>query len=504
MRFVVLLISLFGLSVMVWLTPAGAGRSAQAGPLLQADADEGRALFQQKCIGCHAIQAQGIAGGETGPDLSDFAQRRQIAGVLTNTPVNLGLWLANPQRYKPGIDMPALGLGGDEITALVRFLRQPAPTASAPTPATPAPPLLATATDLTIRLEPAYRGLNRPLLLTHAGDGSGNVYIVERAGRIRVGKDGELRRQPFLDITRRVSRLRGERGLLSLAFHPEFAQNGYLFVTYTDRRGDSVISRFTALPDRSAADPSSEKVILRIKQPYDTHNVDHIAFGPDGMLWIGAGDGGSRGDPRGNGQNLGTLLGKLLRIDVDRGDPYAIPPDNPFVGVSNARGEIWALGVRNPWRFAFDRETDALYFGDVGQDTWEEINVVPLSRGGYNFGWNRMEGARCFPPDAVCDASGLTWPVAEYSQETDGCSVIGGYVYRGRRFPSLSGVYFFADYCEGTIWRLDRDVNGAWQHRVVYLSDSAFAGFSSFGQDEAGELYVTALGEGVVYRIMTP
>lgn len=503
MRFAVSLASLLLIGATVCL--AGGSHPAAARPSFQFQGDDGlgRALFQHRCSGCHAIQAQGINGGETGPDLSNFAQRRQIAGVLANTPVNLGLWLANPQRYKPGVEMPALGLGGDEITALVRFLRQPSSSAPASAAAAPIQPASASS-DLAIRLEPVYRGLNRPLLLTHAGDGSGNVYIVERAGRIRVGKDGTLRREPFLDITRRVSQLRGERGLLSAAFHPEFAQNGYLFVNYTDRRGDSMISRFTTQADHSAADPSSEKVILRIEQPFDTHNVNHIAFGPDGMLWIGAGDGGSHGDPRGNGQNLGTLLGKLLRIDVDRGDPYAIPPDNPFAGIPGVRGEIWALGVRNPWRFAFDRQTDALYFGDVGQDTWEEVNVVPLSPGGYNFGWNRMEGAHCFQPDEACDASGLTWPVAEYSQETGGCSVIGGHVYRGQRFPSLGGVYFFADYCKGTIWRLDSDASGAWQHRVAYVSDGRFAGFSSFGVDEAGELYVTALGEGVVYRIATP
>jgi glucose/arabinose dehydrogenase len=360
-----------------------------------------------------------------------------------------------------------------------------------------------------LRLVPVLTGLQQPLFLTHAGDGSGNVYIVEKRGRIRVAKDGHskndqgvVRAQPFLDISSMVRSSGSEQGLLGLAFHPNYRSNGHLFVNYIDASGNTVIARFTASGDKSAVDPGSGKTILAIEQPFANHNGGMLAFGPDGMLWIGMGDGGSGGDPRGNGQNRGALLGKLLRLDVDRGDPYVIPPDSPFAGQPNVRGEIWALGLRNPWRFSFDRLTGDLYIGDVGQNSWEEIDFVPAgSPGGLNFGWNRMEGTHCYPPGRSCDPGGLALPIVEYPTGAEGCSVTGGYVYRGKAIPAAAGVYYFTDYCSGTLWAASRDAAGVWRRTVAVAGSGGNRGHSSLGEDEAGELYVTGLGDGVVYRL---
>ncbi len=349
---------------------------------------------------------------------------------------------------------------------------------------------------------PALTGLVQPLFLTHAGDGSGDLYIVEKRGRVRVAKAGAAPARPFLDISPLVRSSGSEQGLLGLAFHPNYRSNGYLFVNYINRDGDTVIARFTAPGDRSAADPDSQKTVLTVKQPFANHNGGMVAFGPDGMLWIGMGDGGSGGDPKGNGQNLGQVLGKLLRIDVDQGDPYAIPQDNPFVGRPGARGEIWALGLRNPWRFSFDRLTGDLYIGDVGQNAWEEVDFVAAGTpGGMNFGWNLTEGSHCYPEGRSCDRAGLTLPIVDYPNNGGGCSVTGGYVYRGRAIPAAVGIYYFTDYCSGTLWAATRDVAGAWRHTVARPGPGANSGYSSLGEDEAGELYVTSLGDGVVYRL---
>jgi glucose/arabinose dehydrogenase len=353
-----------------------------------------------------------------------------------------------------------------------------------------------------LRLTPAYTGLAQPLFLTHAGDGSGEVYIVEKRGRIRLAKDGAVRGEPFLDISSLVRSSGSEQGLLGLAFHPNFRNNGHLYVNYINQDGNTVIARFTAPGQRRTADPASQKTLLTIAQPFANHNGGMVAFGPDGMLWIGMGDGGSGGDPRGNGQDLTQLLGKLLRIDVDQGDLYGVPRDNPFVDRSSARNEIWALGLRNPWRFSFDRVTGDLYLGDVGQNSWEEINFVAAgTSGGVNFGWNRMEGSRCYSPSQNCDRTGLALPIAEYPNGPQGCSVTGGYVYRGKNIPAAAGVYYYTDYCSGTLWAAYRDATGAWRNTVAIPAPGGNRGYSSFGEDEAGELYVTGLSDGVVYRL---
>lgn len=392
-------------------------------------------------------------------------------------------------------------------------------TAPAPTPTTdrpPAsPPQAATATQApptaaptapppaplgNLRLRPVFTGLAQPVFLTHAGDGSGDVYVVQRGGRIRVAPGGTLRAEPFLDITSIVGSSGSEQGLLGLAFHPNFRSNRYFYVNYTDRRGNTVIARYTAAPGRTAVDPASATVILSYDQPYPNHNGGMLAFGPDGKLWIGTGDGGSGGDPHGNGQNRNHLLGKMLRIDVDAREPYGIPPDNPFATQPDARPEVWATGLRNPWRYSFDRGTGDLWIADVGQNAWEEVNLVPAgSRGGLNFGWNRMEGSRCFPAGRQgCDTAGLELPVGEYGRN-EGCSVTGGYVYRGRAFPALQGRYFFTDFCSGRLWSLERAGDGSWRRTERAV---AGAGISSFGEDEAGELYVTNLNNGTVYQLM--
>ena len=372
-----------------------------------------------------------------------------------------------------------------------------------PTPTTP-PPSAALLSTLKVQLEPLVQGLSQPTATTNDGVDASRLYIVEKGGKILIEQNGNVNDTPFLDITSRVGSSGSEQGLLGLAFHPGYKDNGFLFVDYTDRDGNTVIARFTATADHSTADPATFKEILHIDQPYSNHNGGQVAFGPDGMLYIGMGDGGSEGDPQRQGQNTNTLLGKILRIDVDHGDPYAIPPDNPFANGTGGKPEIWDFGFRNPWRFSFDRQTHDLYIGDVGQDEWEEIDFIAAgTKGGLNFGWNIMEGSHCYRPSTNCDQTGLVLPITEFKHPA-GCSIIGGYVYRGTQFPAIGGVYFFTDYCSGTVWALTRDASGAWTQTVVIASPASYAGsgYSSFGEDLAGELYITDLSNGVVYHLI--
>lgn len=348
-----------------------------------------------------------------------------------------------------------------------------------------------------IYLASSITGLDRPVHITHAGDSSGRLFVVEKAGRIRIVEDGVLSSTPFLDITSRVGSLGSEQGLLSVAFPPDYASKGYFYVNYTDTSGDTVVARYHVTADPDVADPNSEEVLLTVDQPYGNHNGGQLAFGPsDGYLYIGMGDGGAGGDPENRAQNPGSLLGKLLRIDVESGtSPYAVPATNPYTQTNDYRGEIWALGLRNPWRFSFDRQTRDLYIADVGQNIYEEVNYQPASSsGGENYGWNIMEGLHCYNSPG-CDDSGLTPPVVEYDH-SQGCSITGGMVYRGLLDHRMQGVYFYADYCSGRIWGLARD--GAWQSVLLY--DASFS-IASFGEDEAGNLYVTDYDDGVIYAI---
>jgi glucose/arabinose dehydrogenase len=349
-----------------------------------------------------------------------------------------------------------------------------------------------------VTIEMVVNGLERPVAVRAAGDGSGRLFIVEQPGRIRIVDRGILLSTPFLDITNRVRDSSNEQGLLGLAFHPDYASNGRFFVNYTDLSGDTVVaeySRSDGNPDLS--NPMSEAIIITIQQPNANHNGGDLAFGPDGFLWIATGDGGNGGDPQGNGQNPETLLGKLLRVDVDSGSTYTIPLDNPFVNDPMARDEIWALGLRNPWRFSFDRLTGDLYIGDVGQGSWEEIDFEARTNpGGRNYGWNTMEGSHCFG-SSPCSTEGLTLPAAEYSHAL-GCAVTGGYVYRGSRFPALRGLYLYGDFCSGTLWAMARSASGNWTAAEVGQTG---ASISSFGEDESGELYLTDLWTGSVYLV---
>jgi glucose/arabinose dehydrogenase len=328
--------------------------------------------------------------------------------------------------------------------------------------------------------------LERPVDLQ--ADGSGRLFVLEKAGRIRIIENGQMLETPFLDITDRVGSDANEQGLLGLAFHPKYQENGRFFVNYTDTNGDTVIARFQVSSDPKVTDPNSQVPLLQLDQPFANHNGGVLVFGPDGYLYAGLGDGGSQGDPFGNGQNTSVLLGKILRLDVDSAEPYAIPSDNPL------GNEIWAYGLRNPWRISFDRATGDLYIADVGQNQWEEIDFLPAgSPGGANFGWDHREGAHDYEgggPEGMID------PVAEYSHPEGGCTVIGGYVYRGS-MPEWQGIYLYGDYCTGMIWGL-LQINGGWQNQLLFDVDVPI---TSFGQDEAGELYL--LGDtGGIFRLV--
>jgi len=351
----------------------------------------------------------------------------------------------------------------------------------------------------TLELQPVASGLSSPLYLT-APAGDPRLFIVEQAGRIRIVESGQLLAQAFLDIRDRVAS-GGEEGLLGLAFHPNYAGNGYFYVDYTHLNNArdtlyTLIERYSVSPAPDSADSASHKLILRIVQPYTNHNGGLVMFGPDGMLYIGMGDGGSGGDPENRAQNPDSLLGKLLRIDVDHGDPYAIPASNPFAAGGGAP-EIWALGLRNPWRYAFDRTAGLLYIADVGQNLWEEVSVAPAGQGGLNYGWRIMEGLHCFNATS-CSSTGLVQPVVEYGH-ANGCSITGGFVYRGTRAPSLVGQYFYSDYCSGWM-RSFAYANGAVTGQTTWSLNVSLGNVLSFGEDSAGELYVLS-GGGSVYRI---
>lgn len=379
----------------------------------------------------------------------------------------------------------------------------------------------------TLQLQLVANGFTRPVYLTHAGDGSGRLFVVEQDGLIRIlHTDGSLNPIPFLDISDRISSPANgggnEEGLIGLAFPPGYAQKGHFYVYYTDQFGNNQVSRFSLSADPERADPVSEEPILLLEHPnHDNHNGGQIEFGADGYLYIGTGDGGGGGDPSGNTQNPASLLGKLLRIDVEYAAPsrdyttylpclqtgenqsqeppvaYLIPPDNPFIGQAGYRPEIWALGMRNPWRFSFDRQTHDLYIGDVGQNVYEEVDFQPASStGGENYGWNVMEGNHCYNA-STCDATGMLPPVTEYNHDL-GCSITGGYVYRGSTYPALQGLYIYADYCSGKVWGLQND--GGWQFQS--LLDSGM-NVSSFGEGQSGELYLTDLSSGAVYQVIT-
>ncbi|MEX2179463.1 MAG: PQQ-dependent sugar dehydrogenase [Gemmatimonadaceae bacterium] len=340
---------------------------------------------------------------------------------------------------------------------------------------------------------PVVTGLTSPVFLT-APAGDSRLFIVEQPGRIRVVKNGTLLATPFLDIVARVGS-GGERGLLGLAFHPQFATNGFFYVNFTDGDGHTRIERFHATPTSDVASATSATLVLGYDQPFSNHNGGMLLFGPDGMLWIGTGDGGSGGDPQDHGQRLNSLLGKMLRIDV-AGTPYSVPPDNPYLGTAGARAEIWGTGLRNPWRYAFDRTNGLLYVADVGQNAWEEVHVVPGNPGGVNFGWRIMEGSHCRTAEP-CDMTGLNIPVHEYSH-ADGCSITGGFVYRGNAIPGIRGHYFYSDFCAGFLRSFNLFGGIVVDQREWDVGALGFV--TSFGEDASGELYILSTN-GTVYRL---
>jgi glucose/arabinose dehydrogenase len=352
-----------------------------------------------------------------------------------------------------------------------------------------------TSNAVTLSVEQVASRFDQPVYLT-APAGDARLFIVEQPGRIRVVENGRALDKPFLDIVNKV-RSGGEQGLLSVAFHPLYRANGFLFVNYTDNKGDTRIERYTVSADRNVVDAGSAKLILAIDQRYSNHQGGLNLFGPDGMLYIGMGDGGSQGDPHGNGQNPSSLLAKLLRINVDRGDPYTIAAANPYAK-GGGRGEVWAIGLRNPWRFAFDRATGLLYIADVGGSRFEEVNVVPMSAAGVNYGWNIMEGPSCHRSSG-CNQPGLQKPALSYPHGGSVCSVIGGFVYRGRKIPEVQGQYFYSDYCDSWL-RSFGFANG----KVTDEHDwpvGKLGSVTSFGEDSQGELYITT-SSGRVYRII--
>jgi glucose/arabinose dehydrogenase len=348
-----------------------------------------------------------------------------------------------------------------------------------------------------VALQPVATGLTNLVSITNAGDD--RLFITLQDGRIMIFDGTNVRAEPFLDI-RNLVLSGGERGLLSVAFHPRYAQNGLFFVNYTNTNGHTVVARYSVMPqDPNRSNLNSALTILAVQQPFANHNGGQLQFGPDGYLYIGMGDGGSGGDPGNRAQNLLDLLGKLLRIDVDSASPYAIPPSNPYAHVDHARGEIWASGLRNPWRFSFDRASGDLWIADVGQGDWEEIDFQPAtSIGGENYGWRRMEGTHCFNPSSNCNAGNLVLPVVEYDHNV-GCSVTGGFVYRGTRNPRLIGNYVYGDYCSGRIWIATRGAGGAVTSRV--LLDTPL-NISTFGEDASGEMYLGGYSNGTLYRIV--
>jgi glucose/arabinose dehydrogenase len=378
-----------------------------------------------------------------------------------------------------------------------------APTPEPTAPPTPTPTAVPTG-PVAIKLEPVLSGLKDPIDVESA-PGDPRLFVVGQRGMVSIVYGGKVV-GTFLDVSSRISCC-GERGLLGLAFHPDYSSNGKFYVRYTDKSGSLRVSEFKVSADPGKADAASERVLITIPHPkFANHNGGRIAFGPDGYLYIGTGDGGSGGDPSNNGQNLGTLLGKLLRIDVDStadGKPYAIPASNPFVGQAGKRSEIFAYGLRNPYRFGFDRQTGDLWIADVGQDRWEEVDRALASAGGgsgANFGWSVMEGNHCYKPSSGCKTAGLTVPLVEYahgSGDANGCSIIGGFVYRGSAYPDLVGRYLFGDYCTGRIWDVAADASDDAAPQELLKSGLRIVGW---GEGYDGELYVVAVGGGL-YRL---
>jgi glucose/arabinose dehydrogenase len=417
-------------------------------------------------------------------------QRRVVAAAL----LTFAVLLPAPARIEAGASRDA---SASTLNSTDRSAEAGTPVPSARLAADFSP------NNIGISLSTVASGFSSPVLVTNAGDGSGRLFVVEQGGRIKIVKGGSVLSTPFLDIHTGIS-TGGERGLLGLAFHPNFKTNHRIYVNFTNPSGDTAINeyRVTSNPDRVST--TTARRIITIDQPYANHNGGNLAFGPDGYLYIGMGDGGSGGDPGNRAQNVNSLLGKMLRININGTSgsrQYRIPSSNPWVG-RTGRDEIWARGLRNPWRWSFDRTTGYLWIGDVGQARYEEIDRSTKGTHGagwgVNYGWRVMEGRHCYVPSSGCNTSGKTLPLVEYSHDY-GCSVTGGFVYRGSAYPMLRGGYFFADYCSGAIWTVSAVATSP--ARRTFLLDTNM-NISSFGESQSGELYLVDHSGGGVYRVV--
>ena len=445
-----------------------------------------------KCLLCGlCVAAFGLGACRPPPDAATILSAKETISSTGTVVPNVSKQVIAPTDALAATEATS----ANEATASPASIFTPAPTDKPTTLNPTGTPSVLLGTGY--ELELAADGFQKPIYLTHASDGSGRLFVVEQAGVIWTLQYGKIISPAFLDISDRVGCCALEQGLLGMAFHPDHRRNGYVFVHYSDLNGDTVVQRFVMSTDLNQADPRGDAIVLTHTQPYRNHNGGQISFGPDGYLYIGLGDGGKAGDPHDNGQNPLTWLGAILRVDVDHPQGFAVPPDNPFLQNGYGAPEIWVYGLRNPWRFSFDRLTGDLYIGDVGQNNWEEIDFQPAgSAGAENYGWSRMEGSHCYK--AGCDYDASVAPITEYHHSDGGCSVTGGYVYRGENLKSLQGSYVYGDYCSGLIWALLQTAVGEWTNTQIIESGLKI---SSFGEDEAGELYVVDHGGGV-FRLM--
>lgn len=358
---------------------------------------------------------------------------------------------------------------------------------------------ITTLNDPLVRPELVVAGIGQPTGIVSTSDATDSrLFVLEQGGFIRIiNAARKLVEKPFLDISAKVAP-GGEMGLLGLVFHPQYKENGYFYVNYVDKNQNTIIARYTVSADANTADPASEKILFTLKQPYANHNGGDLVFGPDGYLYIALGDGGSGGDPENRAQNKSEYFGKILRIDVNKGDPYSIPSTNPFVDEAGTKPEIWALGLRNPWRISFDKKTGDLYIADVGQGELEEVNVQKsTSKGGENYGWRCYEGKQAYKLDGCKSNSEYVMPVLEYDHKQDRCSITGGYVYRGEKYPALVGKYFYGDYCNGQLFYANNK-NNTWTNTLVATTPYLI---STFGQGSDGELYFADFKTGSIYHL---
>jgi glucose/arabinose dehydrogenase len=455
-------------------TDTAKGRNRVMGLIGSARWDGARSVGPAIRVVIVATLAAMITAGAGGPSLNGTPGRAAVRAEATTTRVAAG--------------------AGSAASLAAAARRATVTTPLAPTSYSPG--------HLRLRYQRAASGLKSPVFVTTAGDSSGRLFVVEQTGRIKIISRGSVLSTPFLDLHTKISCC-GERGLLGLAFHPSYRTNGKFYVDYTDRSGNTVVAEYRRSSTNSNRASTTGRTVLRVTQPYSNHNGGMLAFGSDGDLYIALGDGGGTGDPGNRAQNVSTKLGKLLRINVngrDPGLPYAIPTDNPFVG-KTGDDAVWSFGLRNPWRFSFDKTTRDLWIGDVGQDRFEEIDRATNASGrgnGVNFGWRVLEGRACYNPPTGCSSTGKTAPLAVYSHGF-GCSVTGGYVYRGTKYPAMAGAYLFADYCSGRIWAVA--ANGAAIQSPLLISDTAFS-ISSFGQSQNGTLYVANHRTGAIYQLI--